>query len=176
MARFNLITAGLALAVTGLCAQPGPAFEVASVKLSPPYQPSRATGVRLDAARFTATGIPLRNLIYSAYSVPSWRLSGGPAWLDEAYDITATLPPNTSPAMINAMVQSLFADRFHLVVHRETKEFPVLALTVDKRGSKLAASQQGCKFSLKTGKGHLELHCASIPWLLVFRISQTCHR
>ena len=35
------------------------------------------------------------------------------------------------------MVQSLFADRFKLVAHREMKESPVYLLTIAKTGSKL---------------------------------------
>jgi uncharacterized protein (TIGR03435 family) len=35
------------------------------------------------------------------------------------------------------MLQNLLADRFHLKFHRETKELPVYALSVDKGGHKL---------------------------------------
>lgn len=133
------------------------------MKLSPPYQAGRVTGVHLDGAHFSSSAIPLRNLIYSAYGVASWRLAGGPAWLDEAYDIAATLPPNTSPAQINSMVQALLADRFHLSVHHETKDASVLETVVGEHGSKLTVSREDSKFSVKTGKGHLELRRASLP-------------
>jgi uncharacterized protein (TIGR03435 family) len=38
------------------------------------------------------------------------------------------------------MLQSLLAERFHVKVHKDSKEFPVYALVVDKGGSKLKES------------------------------------
>ncbi len=137
-----------------------PKFEVASIK---PSQPGNAAGVRLDGALFSSSGIPLRNLIYSAYGAPAWTVSGGPAWLDtDAYDISATLPPGTPKEQINAMLQGLLADRFRLKIHREMRDYPVYALVVAKGGPKLKASADG-KSSFKTGRGHLEIHRASMP-------------
>jgi uncharacterized protein (TIGR03435 family) len=40
------------------------------------------------------------------------------------------------------MLQSLLEDRFQLAVHRETRETQAFALTVGKRGMKLAAADQ----------------------------------
>jgi uncharacterized protein (TIGR03435 family) len=114
-------------------------------------------------------------LIFSVYRVPAWRLSGGPAWLDtDTWDITATLPPNmpTDRKSLEAeavrMVQALLADRFKLVIHRETRDEPVYELAVSKGGSKFKASSSE-KLSVKTGIGHLEFRHASmavfVPYL-----------
>jgi uncharacterized protein (TIGR03435 family) len=125
----------------------------------------------LDGARFTSSGIPLRNLIYSAYGVPAWRVSAGPSWLNsDAYDISATLPPNTPKEQINSMLQALFADRFQLRVHRETRDYPVYGLVIAKGGSKLKASAD-TKFGVKTGRGHLEIHAGSMPAFVGYLLS-----
>jgi len=151
--------------------QTAPKFEVASVKLSPPYQPGNTVGVRLDATQFNSSGIPLRNLIYSAYGVPTWTVSGGPTWLDtEAYDISATLPSNTPKEQINAMLLALFAERFKLTTHREMRDYAVYALVLAKEGSRLKASADG-KFSIRTGKYHLEIHNVSMAAFVTYLFS-----
>jgi uncharacterized protein (TIGR03435 family) len=143
--------------------QDGPAFDEVSIKRSPPYVPGMTTGVRLDGQIFRASSIPLRNLIYSAFGVPSWALSGGPSWLDtDVFDIIATIPANTPVSSINAMLQALLSERFQLKVHKETRDFPVYALVVLKDGSRLKASVDG-KFTVSSTRGHLELHHASMP-------------
>jgi uncharacterized protein (TIGR03435 family) len=154
------IVAGIMYAAQSVPAA-APKFEVASIK---PSQRGRAGGVRLDGALFTSSGIPLRNLIYSAYGVPAWTVSGGPAWLDtDAYDIAATLPPGAPKEQINAMLQELLAERFKLKIHREMRDYSVYALVVAKDGPKLKASADG-KSGFKTGRGHLEIYRASMPF------------
>ncbi len=71
MVYFRVAVVGVALTAAWAYAQSTSEFEVASIKLSP-SEPGRATGVHLDGAQFTVSGIPLRNLIYSAYAIPSW--------------------------------------------------------------------------------------------------------
>jgi hypothetical protein len=82
----------LAAVLLFLAANQSPTFEVAAVK---PSQPGSPSGARLDPARFTCSGMSLRGIIFSAYRIPAWRLSGGPDWLDtDPCDIAATPPPN----------------------------------------------------------------------------------
>jgi uncharacterized protein (TIGR03435 family) len=121
----------------------------------------------LDGARFSSSGIPVRNLIYSAYGVPTWRLAGGPGWLgSDGYDIIGTLPPemgalppNTKEEQLRLMMQALLADRFKLAIHREMRDCSVYELEVAKGGPKLVASADG-KFThgapIKR-RGHLEM-------------------
>ena len=77
------------------------------------------------------------------------RLIGAPSWSDsESYDIDAKmeasvadalkkLPPPERQLARQRMLQALLADRFKLVLHTETKEFPVYSLSIAKNGPKL---------------------------------------
>jgi uncharacterized protein (TIGR03435 family) len=92
-------------------------------------------------------------LIAAAYNVPlqggGARLTGGPSWVSSpegAYEIEATaakgaipdgLSQNVLAERARLMLQALLADRFKLVIRRETKEMPVYALVVGKGGPKL---------------------------------------
>jgi len=79
-------------------------------------------------------------------------LSDGPDWLrNDQYEIVAKVPDNapdyTSTQFVNLhapqvqlMLQALLADRFALKVHRETKDLPVYALTIGKKGLKFKKS------------------------------------
>ncbi len=123
-----------------------PRFEVASVKRSgttsmrmawnsgPMQSPIRP--VKYTPGRLTCN-LALRSLIREAYSVKSWQVNG-PAWLDvDTYDISSTMPPDTSKATARLMLQALLAERFGLKLHREQKESPVYVLIAAKSGVKL---------------------------------------
>ena len=132
-----------------------PAFEVASVKANR----SGDLFIRIDrpaSDRFTATNVPLRDLIRFAYDVQDVRLIGGPDWIrSERFDIVAkadqplpTWSPAGPPIPLLLMVRSLLADRFGLVVHQETRELPAYALVVArddrKFGPEITASKLDC--------------------------------
>ena len=75
-----------------------------------------------------------------AYRVNDYQVLG-PDWLPaENFDIAAKLPDGATRGQLPEMIQSLLAERFKLVLHRDTKEFPVYALTVAKNGPKLKES------------------------------------
>jgi len=87
--------------------QPPPAFDVASVKLSPS---GTYGGTTLDAGRITMKGQMLRPLIFSAYGIPHCGLSGGPDWLEsDTYDIAATFPATTPRIKSRSCLQTLLA-------------------------------------------------------------------
>jgi uncharacterized protein (TIGR03435 family) len=82
-------------------------------------------------------------------------VSGGPAWVDSVrYDIDAKAETPQSPEMMRGpMMQALLEDRFHLKIHRETREVAVYVLTVAKGGSKLQAAQKGKCIPLDASHG-----------------------
>ena len=62
---------------------------------------------------------------------------------DDAWDIEGTFAPvagKSNMQMGMDCVPALLTDRFHVFVHRETRQLPVYALVVAKGGPKLAAS------------------------------------
>jgi bla regulator protein BlaR1 len=145
-------------------------FEVVSVKPAKPGQ----VGMSMDALgpgrvsdTFSATNIPLIAYIREAYGMTfgseDGRVSGAPAWVNsERYDIEAKMDPSVVDSLnrlspgereleMHHMLQTVLADRFGLVVHRETKELPVYSLVVAKNGPKLREAQP--EDSARSGMG-----------------------
>jgi uncharacterized protein (TIGR03435 family) len=84
----------------------------------------------------------LKDLIATAYNVKAFQITG-PDWIgdmSQRVDIVAKMPEGATVDQAPQMLQALLADRFKLVVHRETKEHPVMALVVGKGGPKLQES------------------------------------
>ena len=115
--------------------QPGPAgetasFEVASVK--PNTSGSLSSGIPFyPDGGFNATNVSLKSLIAIAYEVRTFQVEGGPDWATSArYDITARGREGTPDRMRPAMLRSLLADRFKLVVRVENREQPMYALVL----------------------------------------------
>jgi len=118
-----------------------PEFEVASVKKSAPAVAGQVNiGVHIDSAMVRYSTLPMRSYIRMAYRVSDYQVLG-PDWLaTENFDIAAKLPEGATRAQLPEMIQSLLAERFKLVLHRDKKEFPVYALVVAKNGPKLKES------------------------------------
>jgi len=113
-----------------------PAFEVASVK--PTAGNPRGRDIRLTPGRLVVTNQPLDILVREAYHLQPYQIVRSPAWFStDRFDITATAADDPSREQMMRMLQALLKDRFHLKVHRETREGKVYALVVVKSGSKL---------------------------------------
>jgi len=113
-------------------------FEVASLKSSAPGGRGGIIRPSPGGERYLATGIPLQLLMMVAYRVKADQITGGPAWtLTDRFDMNAKAERPSTVEELHTMLKNLLADRFHLQFHRETKELPVYALTVDKAGIKL---------------------------------------
>ena len=123
--------------LTAIAQSPPPAFEAATIKPSPPFPPNGSRGMATTQTGLDFTGATLMACIRFAYRVKDYQISG-PAWLNDLkFDILAKAPANTRPIQFGPMLQALLADRFHLRIHRETKEISGLALVVAKGGLKL---------------------------------------
>jgi uncharacterized protein (TIGR03435 family) len=130
------------ITIYGVSSAPGQSvkpweFEVASGKANGTRQ--REGGITaIGGGEFRATNIPFKVLLATAYDVNFEQISGGPNWLDsERYDLVAKPDRPATTQQIHLMLQKLLADRFGLVLRRETKEMPILALGPDKAISKL---------------------------------------
>jgi uncharacterized protein (TIGR03435 family) len=138
----KMIVAGLGAAVLALCGLFGqtapPAFEVASVKTAAPQTDgNRFVRMGGDAGRVDYANVSLKQVLAKAYDVKSYQVTG-PSWLDtERYDIVAKVPDGVAKEQIPAMLQALLAERFHMSIHRESKEQSVYAIVVGKGELKL---------------------------------------
>jgi uncharacterized protein (TIGR03435 family) len=139
------VSCTIAFLISGTAAfAAGPTFDAASVKLwtdeiKQPYTITGGPGTN-DPGRFRAPRIPLFNLLARAFDVSTDQISG-PAWIREVgsannFTIVATMPTNTTKEQFQLMLQNLLVERFHLVFHHETRNFPGYELVVDKGGPK----------------------------------------
>src|SRR5260370_27442605 len=122
-----------------------PAFEVGSIKPSEPITPAMVAagklhaGMKIDGKRVDIGNFALMQLICKAYDVKTYQVSG-PSWLQavgmagQRFDIIANLPEGATKEQVPQMLQNLLAERFKLVMHRDTKEQAVYALVIGKGG------------------------------------------
>ena len=115
-----------------------PAFEVASIR---PAQQDGNHDSDIDGGLYRTHNLTLKRLIGSAWGVDAGEIFGGRGWLDsDSYDITARIPAEFVPQAgqkLPQMIQSLLADRFQLVIHREPRQIPGYTLVVAKTGLKM---------------------------------------
>jgi uncharacterized protein (TIGR03435 family) len=82
----------------------------------------------------------LASLINIAYRLNHYELSA-PDWTHQVrYDVRARVPVGTSKEQTAAMWQNMLADRFKLMVHRETRELQSYSLMLAKGGPKFKAA------------------------------------
>lgn len=136
----------LVIAACGAYAQSAqpPAFQVASIKRNTDTA-FRGMGARaLPGGRLVTQNAPVMMLIQNAYTVQAYQVVGGPAWINsDGYDIEAKPEGSVDRKQMWLMLQTLLADRFKLVLHHDTRELPVYALTVTKSGLKHLPSKDG---------------------------------
>lgn len=117
------------------------AFEVASVKPSPPGSVQK--GMSASPSEIRWRGFSLREYIFLAYGVKDYSFSG-PSWLETAaFDIDAKLPAGSPSGLYPAMLQMLLAERFNLAVRREPRIVNGYVLVVDKKGLKIQPVEPG---------------------------------
>ncbi|HXE08588.1 MAG TPA: TIGR03435 family protein [Acidobacteriaceae bacterium] len=102
------------------------------------------TTTRTTADGYEAQNATLKFLIATAYNLKDNAISGGPDWLNsDHYDLIAKItasdesgPPALTAQQRREMLRAVLADRFHLMVHAETKDGPVFDLALTKNGPK----------------------------------------
>jgi bla regulator protein blaR1 len=127
------------------------AFEVVSIRQHKGDDVTPSNGPTADG--YHMTNMSLAVPIVTAY-VPQTgnsalymknQVKGIPDWMRDQYDIEAKVSeadlaewhePAAQTAMLQAMLQTMLADRLKLVVHRDIKEVPVYSLVVGKNGPK----------------------------------------
>ena len=139
-----------------------PSFEVATIK---PAAPSNDGHTHINYPpddRFSAQNITLSALMQWAYGMPENQILEGPSWLTATrFDIQAKADPDEIKPLSGTqarelkqhMLQTLFADRFRLKTHQETRVLPAYDLVVAKGGTKLQPSKSNGR-SIGTGRTH----------------------
>jgi len=146
--RVSLLTAIAWLILFAYVAFPqsSPVFDAASVKPAAPQADGRImTTIRggpgsPDPGQITYTNVTLSSVITRAYDVKDYQVTGTSQLTPDRFDIVAKVPAGATKEQFGLMLQNLLAERFHLKLHRETKEMQGFELVVGKNGSKLKES------------------------------------
>jgi uncharacterized protein (TIGR03435 family) len=134
----------VALAALTLAQTPASAkraeFEVASIKPTATKDGSLTFDFP-PGGRFSCRNLTVPHLLRIAYELQDYQISGGPGWIGSAgFDIEARAAASTdglTHEQVREMLQALLADRFHLVLHRETRQLPIYALVAGKTRPRL---------------------------------------
>ncbi len=139
-------------------------FDVATIKPTDPNTFAKSFRYPTPGGGLQTLGSTLKDLIVIAYDVLPDRIQGGPPWTAvDRYDVTAkTLteaggdPATLTHAerqkateLTRLRTRALLASRFNLAIHKETREFALFELHVDKNGPKA----DGLKESTSTPGG-----------------------
>ena len=143
MTRCSVVIAALAiLAGTGQGQPTRPEFEVASVRPVDISKLGDSISINIGTIRgeeITFGNATLNDCIRFAYAIPSDAQIVGPEWIRSKqflYDIDAKGAPGTRE-QFQAMLQTLLAERFRLVTHREQKAMSYYALVPATKGPKM---------------------------------------
>ena len=167
-------------------------FEVASIKPANPDTPGSSIQF-MPGGGLKMMNVPLRAMITFAYDVRDFQVSGGPGWVGtERFDVMAR-PEHAAAEGLEDLakmtddqrktvrdqmaerLRALLADRFQLVVHKETKEQPIYALVVSKNGAKLkeAKAVAGARQGMSMNRGRVEGFAA--PMEMLGQTLSNCH-
>jgi len=155
----NLVLAALLLIPACICfgqTAAAQAFDVASIKPST-AAPGSASAISSDIGRISGRNVTLKRCIRSAYNISEALIFGGPKWADEdRYDIDAKAPGPAGDHAMGAMLQQLLAERFKLVIHRETRSLPAYALVVGKKGLTAKHSEPDVRSASSSSRGKID--------------------
>lgn len=139
-------------AAFGQSAETTPTFTIADVHPSAPTKNPNVfmSGGVVRGGRYDLRHATMLDLVSTAWGIDADRVYGGPSWLElDRFEIAAKTPPNTSQETAKLMLQALLKERFHLVVHMDTKTAPGFELSLGKGKPKMKQSdgsgQTGCQ-------------------------------
>lgn len=131
-----------------------PAFEAADVRVSEPASSANLSlytqsGGFLRGDRYEFRNATMADLIGAAWGIGPDHVIGGPVSLDRTrFDVVARIPPNTTEDSAQLMLRALLADRFHLIIHPDTRPFAQYVLTTGKHPllkRAAGAGETGCR-------------------------------
>jgi uncharacterized protein (TIGR03435 family) len=125
-----------------MAADAQPSFAVAVIKPTDLSDPRNAHGWSFESEghHIQCRNATLVDILSVIYGVQLRQIVAAEPWLGkEKYDITGTpdVPGKPNTAQSREMYQKLLTDRFHLTLHRETRDMPIYVLAVAKGGPRL---------------------------------------
>jgi uncharacterized protein (TIGR03435 family) len=109
-------------------------FDVADVRVSPRTTQPLVRGPLYENGRYQLRLATMLDLIRIAYDVDPRKVVGGPSWLEmDRFDIVAKAPSDSTPASRKLMLQGLLAERFNLVLSKETRPVRAFVLSASER-------------------------------------------
>lgn len=118
-----------------MAANADPSYEVAVIKPALPEEQHPMWNIQ--APEFHATGTSAAELIKIVYRIRGRQIMNAPAWVEQdKFDITAKpdTPGVPTEDQSRIMIRKLLAERFHLVCHTGTQDYPALVMTLDPKG------------------------------------------
>ncbi len=103
---------------------------------------SSSGGMNYGPGRLALTNSTLANLVTWAYGVKDYQILSAPSWFrSDRYDVNAKARGAPDLAHLKLLLQALLADRFHLTLHKETRQLPVFTLNLGERGIRMKRGQ-----------------------------------
>jgi uncharacterized protein (TIGR03435 family) len=127
----------------------------ATVSIKPDKSGLQWQTVTVGPGELTVKNETVPMMIRHAYQLELDQIDGGPDWLNtDRYDVQARVDKSALEILKNLgrehadleqrqMMQALLADRFKLVVHRDTRAVPVYDLVLAENGPKMQQSLPG---------------------------------
>ena len=150
-----------------MAADADPSYDVAVIKPSLPEEQHPIWNLR--GAEFRATGTSAAELIKIVYKIRGRQIMNAPAWVEQdKFDITARpdTPGVPTEDQSRIMIRKLLAERFHLVCHTATQDFPVLVMTLDPKGPRPVLSDPDFNVHggmlLRQEGGEAQLHLSGV--------------
>ena len=115
-----------------------PQFEVASIHPSDPKEFAAPSGCQTTIGLLRCMNVTLKRCIVGAYGVGPDRVLGGPDWINaDHFQVTARTYRPIGDKGLMTMLRMLLAERFKLVLHRESRRGEAMVLEVAKNGPNL---------------------------------------
>jgi uncharacterized protein (TIGR03435 family) len=88
--------------------------------------------------------VTVKQIVQAAFRLKSYQISGGPDWFDSGgWLLEGKTATPVDGSEHRQMLATLLGRRFKLRFHRETREMPVYALTVGKKGPRFRELKDG---------------------------------
>jgi uncharacterized protein (TIGR03435 family) len=127
-------------------------FEAASIRPSHPGAGPQDGRFSFSGDRFDAEAATVDDILEMLNNFQLYRVVGGPDWIrTDRYDIHATAGAPIPPKEHDDALLALLAERFKLIVHRETRDMPAMVLMAPKRPAGLKSAADGEKSSIRYG-------------------------